>query len=100
MGDLSRLWLDSANAAVLVVAGSRVRTRWTEPSSLPHMTVGALAGHLVDSGILQAEDGFALAKGPPGEPIPAAKMLSWVPLDEGSSAHDGVRSAAELQAVE
>src|SRR4051812_33450841 len=64
------------------------------------MTVGALPRHLVDSGILQGGGGFALAERPTGEPITAAKMLSWVPLDEDSSVHDGVRSAAESHAVE
>jgi len=97
---LSQLWLDSASAALSFVGDARVRGRWVQPSTLPRMSVGALAGHLVDSGILQAEEGFVLAEGPAGQPITAARMLSWVPLDEGSPVHDGVRSAAEAHAVE
>ncbi len=38
--------------------------------------------------------------GPAGQPITAAKMYSWVPLDEDSPMHDGVRAVAEEQVVD
>ena len=100
MRDVSQLWVESAEAALALVEGPRVRTRWTEPSSLPLMTVGALAGHLLHSGVLMVEEAFAIAEVPVGEPFSAARMLSWAPLDEAHQVHDGVRAFAESQAVE
>ena len=99
MDEYSQIWLDTASAALSIVEGPRVGERWAEPSSLSGMTVGALAGHLVHSGILMAEQGLVVA-GPAGQPITAAKMYSLIPLDEDSPIHDGVRAVAEEQVVD
>jgi hypothetical protein len=64
------------------------------------MSVGALAGHLLHSGILIVEESFAIGALPSGEPRTAARLLSWTPLEGDSPVHDDVRTVAESQAVE
>jgi hypothetical protein len=97
--ETGRAWIACARAALSFVDKPMVRERWIQPSSLPDMTVGTLAGHLLHSGILMVEEAFAVTDVPDGEPLTAARMLSWVPLDDTSSVHDDVRSFAESQAV-
>jgi hypothetical protein len=100
VNELGRLWVESANVALSLVDDAQVQVQWTDPSSLPQMTVGALAGHLLHSGILMVEEAFAITEVPAGQPITATRMLSWVPLDNESPVHDGVRSVAESQTIE
>jgi hypothetical protein len=96
--DLKQLWADTSGAVIEFSDSPPVAMKWTEPSSLPHMTVAALAGHLVHSGILMV--GEALSLSPmPSEPRTAAQLLSGVPLDAASATHDGVRAVAESQAL-
>ena len=98
--EIMQLWAGSANAALSLVEDARVQARWTEPSSLPLMTVGALAGHLLHSGILIVDESLAIAAVPVGKPQTAARLLSWTPLEGESPVHDGVRTVAESYAVE
>ena len=63
------------------------------------MTVAALAGHLLHSGILMVDEAFAITEVPVGKPITAARLLSWTPLEGESPVHDGVRAFAESQAI-
>jgi hypothetical protein len=100
MDELSQVWLDAADAALSFVEDPRVGERWADPSSLPGMTVGALAGHLVQSGVLQAGNGLVVGEPPAGAPITAAKMYSWIPLDLASPVHETVRALAASQMVE
>jgi hypothetical protein len=99
MDDAGRVWVASARTALLFVDEPLVRARWTEPSALPDMTVGTLVGHLLHGGILMAEEALAITEIPDREPLTAARLLSWTPLDDTSPVHDGVRSFAESQAV-
>jgi hypothetical protein len=64
------------------------------------MSVGALAGHLLHSGVLMVEEAFANTEVPVGGPFSAARMLAWTPLDDASPVHDGMRTVAESQSVE
>src|SRR3954470_14056093 len=100
MQDLSQLWVEASHAALSLVEEPRVRTRWSEPSTLPDMSVGSLAGHLLHSGVLMVEEAFAIPKVRTVGPFSAARMLAWVPLDDASPVHDGVRAFADSQAVE
>jgi len=99
MHEITQLWLRTAQAALSFVAEPRVNERWTSDSCLPEMTVGALAGHLLHSGVLLVEE--TLAADVPGVPTrSAATLFSWVPLDEADPVHADVRSVAEDQSDE
>lgn len=100
MHDLSQLWVEASHAALSLVEEPRVRARWSEPSSLPLMPVGSLAGHLLHSGVLMVEEAFAIPEVPTVGPFSAARMLAWVPLDDASPVHDGVRAFSHSEAVE
>jgi hypothetical protein len=93
------MWADTSCAVIEFTDSAPVSMNWTAQSSLPDMTVAALAGHLIHSGILLV--GEALDLSPmPSEPRTAGQLLSGVPLDATSTTHDGVRAVAEGQALQ
>ena len=94
--DLKQLWAETSLAVIGFTRGEPVSHSWTEPSSLPEMTVGAVAGHLIHSGILMV--GEALELTPLShEPLSAGQLLSGVPLEPTDATHGAVRAVAEAQ---
>jgi Mycothiol maleylpyruvate isomerase N-terminal domain len=91
-----RLWFDTGKAAVSFAGHPEVVARWTDPSSLPAMTVGVVAGHLLHSGVLMVEDSLNAAV-PEGDPLTAALLLSLVPVDASDAAHENVRFMSKAQ---
>ena len=82
------------------VGHDQVRQRWHEPSALPEMTIGALAGHLARAA-LRVED-FLNADAPTdGQPISAPRYyVSLDGLTDRSSALSvGVRERADAEAA-
>jgi hypothetical protein len=97
MHEINELWLNTAQAALSVVAEPLVNERWTSDSCLPDMTVGALSGHLLHSGILLVEAALNAADVHDVSPLSAATLFSLVPLEEADPTHADVRSVAEGQ---
>jgi hypothetical protein len=89
--EISQLWLETAQAALSFVSEPRVNERWTSDSCLPEMTIGALSGHLLHSGILLVEETLT-ADVPDVSTASAATLFSWVPLEEADPVHADVRS--------
>jgi hypothetical protein len=79
MEQVRAVFLDAAGGAVGLLAEPEVARRWDDPSALPEMSVGALAGHLARQVFnVQA----ALAEPPASEPlIPVLEhyaRVSWI----------------------
>lgn len=75
-----RAFLDAAAQAAALLARPEVAAAWDEPSALPEMTVGALAGHLL-RGMATVQiymDGEAPEPG--AEPITAAAYFNKIDL--------------------
>jgi len=100
MHEISQLWLGTAQAALSFVAEPLVNERWTSDSCLPEMSVGALSGHLLHSGILLVEDALNTDDVRGVSTASAATLFSWVPLEEADPVHADVRSVAEGQSNE
>ncbi|MFJ8598884.1 hypothetical protein ACIREM_09155 [Streptomyces shenzhenensis] len=97
-------YLGAAGQAVALLEAPEVATAWEQPSALPKMTVGGLAGHLASqilsvSAALQVCADSALQESPPHEaPIPLLDhyaRAAWIdePLD--GEANAGIRAMSE-----
>jgi hypothetical protein len=100
MSEISQVWLNTAQAALSFVSLPLVNERWASASCLPEMTVGALSGHLLHSGIFMLEDALNGTDVPGGSTRTAATVFSWVPLEEADPANADVRFVAESESGE
>lgn len=80
MADVRSLWVETSQAALDLVVGPQVEARWGDRSSLPGMTIGALIGHVLHSGILLLEECLDQPD-PMDRPIRTATLFSMIPLD-------------------
>ncbi len=117
--DVQRLWVESCAALLTLVDDTAVGDRWDAPSCLPGMTIGALCGHVIASGIFEVESRVTqaaaagndavtpsysgpLVTAPPtrtdGRAMTAANLHALVPTDDGNAAHRAVEAAAAEQA--
>ena len=62
------------------------------------MSVAALVGHLVVGGILRIEEALVTEPTADVEPVTAARLLSWVPLESDDGVHGQVREVAATHA--
>src|SRR5215203_5974530 len=119
MDGVRTLWIESCAAVVTLVDDESVAVRWDEPSCLPPMTIGALCGHVIASGIFEVESRVSqrsatdkasatlsysgptvAAPGPPshGRSFTAASLHALVPIDAGNVINRAVEEAAAEQA--
>ena len=117
--DVQSLWVESCAALLTLVDDTAVAERWDAPSCLPGMTIGALCGHVIASGIFEVESRVThdaavagsdtatpsysgpLIEAPTqsdGRPMTAANLHALVPADDGHAAHRAVEAAAVEQA--
>jgi hypothetical protein len=98
MNQTRRAYLGSAHAATVLVAHPEISARWTEPGASARMTVGAIAAHLVSSGIemlVPYLDGVS----PPGtRALEPSRYFSGQSLDLEHEGHREVRKKAEVGA--
>lgn len=97
------VFLDACDATRPLLASSSVAEKWTEPSALAAMTVGALAGHLmravtsVDAYLDKAVTDVGAVLDAPGY---YASIEGLVGDDLDSKLHTAIRSRAEDEARE
>jgi len=98
MNQVRTAYLDAAEVAADLVTQPLVTERWAEPGAPVGMTVGAVAAHLVNSGIemlvpcLEADE-------PPGtRTLEPSRYYSGQSLDLDHEGHQGVREMAEVAA--
>jgi hypothetical protein len=88
-------FLDAAAAARTMLARPVLAARWDEPSALPQMPVGALAGHLARTTLVVTE--YLDAAPPSGEPLATAAeyfLRNGVGPDLESTANVAIRGRA------
>jgi hypothetical protein len=78
--DVRRIWIDTSQIALDLMTEPQISVRWSDESSLPHMSIGALVGHLLHSGILFLEECLDQPE-PTDRPIRASTLFSLLPLD-------------------
>jgi hypothetical protein len=93
VGDVRRLWTDTSRVALDAASDLRIGRRWSDPSSLPDMSIGDLVGHLLHSGIILLEESLDLPV-PAGEPMTTAVLFSIIPFDADDDIHGNVRKVA------
>lgn len=96
MEDVRRIWIDTSQIALDFVREPRIIVRWSDESSLPKMTIGALVGHVLHSGILYLEESLDQSV-PTDRPIRASTLFSMVPLDGDDDVNVDVREVALAQ---
>jgi len=92
-------WLECAKISIDLVGDERVGARWEDPSCLPDMSVGQVAGHLSHSGVFIVEEALAKTPSPAGTALSASRILSGAPLDADDPKHDDVRIVAASQSA-
>jgi Mycothiol maleylpyruvate isomerase N-terminal domain len=91
-------FLEAAEVAVELVRRPEVADRWSEPGASEGMTVGAVAAHLVSSGIEMLVPLLEL-EGPPGTRVlEPSRYFSGQSLDLDHEGHHDVRQRAEAGA--
>jgi nucleotide-binding universal stress UspA family protein len=91
-------YLESARVAAGLVAHPEVSARWDEPGASEGMTVGAIAAHLVSSGI-EILIPYLEAESPPGTRVlEPSRYFSGQSLDLEHEGHREVRKKAEVGA--
>jgi hypothetical protein len=120
MNRVRALWVETCAAVLTLVDRAEVGERWHDFSCLPGMTIGALCGHLIASGLFEVEDRLLESPAAPGEagsspsysgPRVATAAIqpdertlaptnphAAIPVDEEHAVHLAVRSAADDQA--
>ena len=93
MADVRSLWVETSQAALDLAVGPQVGARWGDRSSLPDMTIGALIGHVLHSGILFLEECLDQPV-PTDRPIRTATLFSMIPLDVDDDVNIAVRDVA------
>jgi len=93
MADVRSLWVETSQSALDLAAVPQVEARWGDPSSLPDMTIGALVGHVLHSGILFLEECLDQPV-PTARPIRTAALFSMIPLDVDDDVNTAVRDVA------
>ncbi|RMB85935.1 maleylpyruvate isomerase N-terminal domain-containing protein [Streptomyces shenzhenensis] len=97
-------YLGAAGQAVALLEAPEVATAWEQPSALPKMTVGGLAGHLAYqilsvSAALQVCVDSALQESPPHEaPIPLLDhyaRAAWIDAPLDGEVNAGIRAKSE-----
>lgn len=101
MGDIRGIFFSAAEVAAGVLRSPAVAARWTEPSALPGLTVGGLAGHLLRA--VARLDRLLDAEPPPGPTATAGAYYGNAKLVAGSSQsdalHAGIRADGEQAAT-
>jgi hypothetical protein len=88
-------FLDAAEVAATLVRRPEVAARWSEPGASDGMTVGAVAAHLVGSGIEMLVP-LLEVDGPPGTRVlQPSRYYSGQSLDLDHEGHQDVRKRAE-----
>jgi len=91
-------YLESARVAAGLVADPEVSSHWADPGALQGMTVGAIAAHLVSSGI-EILIPYLEAESPPGTRVlEPSRYFSGQSLDLEHEGHQEVRKKAEVGA--
>jgi hypothetical protein len=95
MNETRAAYLASAHVAAELVAHPDVSARWDEPGASQGMTVGAIAAHLVGSGI-EILVPYLEAESPPGTRVlEPSRYFSGQSLDLEHEGHREVRQKAE-----
>lgn len=103
MTDIRATFLAAGRAAVDLLARPEVAARWDQPSSLPHFTVGGLAGHLARA--VTTVEGYLDREEPPaGDVVTAAGYYHAAlgpsgAVDLDSDLHTAVRRRGEEAAA-
>jgi Mycothiol maleylpyruvate isomerase N-terminal domain len=91
-------YLESAALAAGLVADPEISKHWSEPGASQGMTVGAIAAHLVSSGI-EILIPYLEGESPPGTRVlEPSRYFSGQSLDLGHEGHQEVRTKAEVGA--
>jgi hypothetical protein len=120
MDHVRSLWVETCAAVLTLIDRAEIGERWHDPSCLTGMTIGAICGHVIASGLFEVEDrlpeGAAAAgeagsspsySGPvvetaavrsDGRARAAANLHANIPIDEENAVHLAVRSSADDQA--
>ena len=92
---MRRLFLDTVTTVVGAVGAPETAAKWSDPSILPDMTVGALAGHLARGGCWVVED---YLDGEP--PSSASEANRWTSAVSYTSMVNELSDDAHRQIVE
>jgi hypothetical protein len=95
MNQTRTAFLEAAEIAVSLVASPEVAAHWAQPGASEGMTVGAVAAHLVSSGI-EILVPYLEVDGPPGTRVlEPSRYFSGQTLDLDHEGHRDVRQRAE-----
>jgi hypothetical protein len=97
MDTIRAVVVDAARAITPLLSDERVAARWTEPSALPLLTVGGLAGHLARA--LETIETYVAETEPPADDLitPGAYWVTGLSMagDIDGPMHTGVRARGE-----
>ena len=95
MNEVRRAYLDAAAAAVELVGSPVVAERWDEPGACAGMTVGAIATHLVTSGIEMELAALDAPEPPPSDRVlQPGRFFSGQTLDLDHEQHRAIRTSS------
>ncbi len=92
------LVIQAAERAAELVASPEVETRWTEPSALDGMTVGALAAHLIRA--TGATLAYLDRTAPSVQPEVLLTKVTYFHAALDSPVHDQIKSVSATEALE
>lgn len=99
---MSRPFLDAAAVTTALLGRPEVAARWTEPSALAEMSVGALAHHLGSQVVSGARGLTDPASAGRGDPIPLVehyRRAAWVGADLDADANVAIRQGSQSAAA-
>ena len=100
MDAIRRVVLEAGDALTTLLADERVVRRWSEPSALPMLSIGGLAGHLVRA--LETIETYLDEPEPPDEDLLTAGAYFARGLDANpdldAPTHRGIRERGEQAA--
>jgi hypothetical protein len=100
---VSHPYLSAADAALELLGRDEVAERWSEPSALPKMSVGAVAAHLASEVLMVYEALTDPAVRAPEEPVPLLDHYTrsaWVEAGLDDDVNVGIRNGAQQTAAD